>query len=155
MKKTPRKRLAVIGIGNILYGDDGVGVRAAWELAKEPPAPGVDVIDGGSMGVELLDFLKAYDAVIIIDAADMNLPAGTVKVFRPEEVKSLKRDDRLSLHSADVLGTIELGKTLGEKLADVYIVAVQPEFVGPREGLSVSAVNALPRAIEEVRRITR
>ena len=148
-----RKTLAVIGVGNILYGDDGVGVRAIWELQKTPLASGIDLVDGGSMGVDLLEYLKAYERVVIIDAADMGLPPGTVKVFKPEQVASLKSDKVLSLHSADVLGVIELGKTLGEKLAEIHIVAVQPEFVGPREGLSDRVLRALPNAVEEVKTI--
>jgi len=74
-------------------------------------------------------------------------------VFKPDEVASLKSDKVLSLHSADVLGVIELGKTLGEKLAEIHIVAVQPEFVGPREGLSDRVLRALPNAVEEVKTI--
>jgi hydrogenase maturation protease len=72
-----------------------------------------------------------------------------VKVFKPEDVKSLAPEKSLSLHSTDVLGVIELGKTLGEKLADVFIVAVQPEFVGPKEGLSAPVKAALAKAAAE------
>ena len=146
-------KTAVIGVGNILYGDDGVGVRAAWELQKAPLPSGVEVIDGGSMGVELLEYLKDYERVIVIDAADMGLPAGTVKVFTPWEVMNLKPGKTLSLHSTDALGVIELGETLGEKLAEVTIVAVQPEFVGPREGLSETASGGMRSAAQVALRI--
>jgi hydrogenase maturation protease len=107
------------------------------------------------MGVELLEYLKEYERVVIIDAADMGLPPGTVKVFTPDEVASLKSDKTFSLHSTDVLGVIELGKTLGEKMAEVTIVAVQPEFVGPREELSPSVNDAVGPAVNEALRVVR
>ncbi len=68
-------------------------------------------------------------------------------------VMSLKPGKALSLHSTDILGVIELGKTLGEKLAEVTIVAVQPEFVGPREGLSETASGGMRSAAEVALRI--
>ena len=153
MDEMERKLLAVVGVGNLLYGDDAVGVKAVWELKNAPLPGGVDVIDAGAVGVGLLDFLTEYKAVVIIDAADMGLPAGTVKVFKPDDVRSLKSGSALSLHSTDILAVIELGKTLGEQLADVHVVAVQPEFVGPRSGLSRPAKRALPAAIAEARRL--
>lgn len=149
MTEDARKPLAVIGVGNVLFGDDGFGVRVIWELQKNPPS-GADLIDGGSLGLDLLDLLQSYWRVIIVDAADMALPPGTVKTFAPDDVRSIAPDDRLSLHSTDILGVIELGKALGETLADVTIVAVQPDFVGPKDGLSDVVARALPAAVEAV-----
>ena len=151
--KASRKKTAVIGVGNVLYGDDGFGVRVACELKTAKLPRGVEVIDGGSVGVGLIEYLKDYEQVIIIDAADMGLPPGTLKVFRPEEVKSLKSDRTFSLHSADVLGVIELGMALGEKLAEVTIIAVQPEFVGAREGLSAVVEAAVAKGVAEAIRL--
>ena len=142
---------AVIGVGNILYGDDGFGPRVVERLEGEDLAPGVDVIDGGSIGIDLLDYLTEYDRVIVIDAAEMGLEAGTLRVFTPDEVRSLEKGTPLSLHSTDILGVIELAKALGKPIGDVHIVAVQPRFVGPREDLSEPVRAALERAAAQVR----
>jgi hydrogenase maturation protease len=147
-----RKPLAVIGVGNVLFGDDGFGVRVVWALQGDPP-PGADLIDGGSIGLSLLDFLTEYRRIILVDAADMHLPAGTLTAFSDDEVHSLIRDDRLSLHSADVLGVIDLAKVLGIAVADVTIIAVQPGFIGPQGSLSEAVEIALPSAVEAVRRL--
>ena len=146
----PRKHIAIIGVGNPLYGDDGFGMRAIEEMRKAPLPEGVDLVEGGTLGVDLIEFLKDYRTVIIIDAAQMGLAPGTVRVFRPEEVRSLKPGHPLSLHHTDVLGVIELGMTLGEELADVYVVAVEPEVLEIREGLSPAVEEALAEAIAEV-----
>jgi len=153
MNSDTRKPVAVIGVGNPLYGDDGFGIAAIEALRKETLPPGVDLIDGGTLGVDLLEFLKDYRTVIIIDAAEMGLAPGTVRVFRPDEVRSLKPGHPLSLHHTDVLGVIELGKTLGETLADIYIVAVEPEVLEMREGLSAHVAVAFSSALREIRYI--
>lgn len=147
------KAVAIIGVGNILYGDDGIGPKVIEELAKEPIPDGIDLVDGGSMGVELLDYLAAYRRVIVVDAATMDLPSGEVRVFTPEDVKSVKPDDRISLHSTDILGVIELGRTLSQHMGEIYIVAVEPERIGPAEDLSEEVRASLPTILAEVRRL--
>ena len=145
-----RKPTAVIGVGNSLYGDDGFGAAVVGRLKDESLPEDVDVIDAGAVGIDLLDYLTAYRQVIIVDAARMGLAPGTVKVFRPEEVRSLEAGSPLSLHSTDILGVIELAGALNEPIADVHVVAVEPEYLGPRDSLSQSAERAVPRAVSEV-----
>jgi hydrogenase maturation protease len=128
---------------------NSLALRAGQGIGSSHIPSGVDLIDGGSMGLDLLEYLKDYERVIIIDAADMGLPPGTVKSFTPDDVLSLKSDKSFSLHSADVLGVIALGRTLGETLADITIIAVQPEFVGPKDGLSDAVTKSLPAVIEQ------
>ena len=146
-------QVAVIGIGNPLYGDDGFGVRVIEELNKTSLPGGVDVIDGGSLGVGLLEFLKTYPAVILLDAADMGLAPGTLNVFKPEEVRSLERGHSLSLHSTDILAVIELAEVLEEEIGDIHIIAVQPRPVCLGHGLSEEVEKAIPAAITQTREL--
>ncbi|MHC4713682.1 MAG: hydrogenase maturation protease [Planctomycetota bacterium] len=155
-----RKLVAILGIGNTLYGDDGFdtlygddgfGPRVARQLAETPLPAGVDVIDAGAIGIDLLDYLTGYDRVIIIDAAEMGLEPGTIRTFAPDQVRSLEKGTPLSLHSTDILGVIELAKALGKPVAEIHVVAVQPEFVGPGEHLSEEVKQAVEPAVREVR----
>ena len=155
MNQREHRDVAVLGIGNLLYGDDGFGPRAAQALAHEELPEGVDVIDAGSIGVDLIDYLTEYRRVIIVDAADMGLEPGTLRVFAPDEVRSLKKGAPLSLHSTDILGVVELGRTLGKKLADITVIAVQPQLLAPGEALSEKAAAAIPEAVERVRSLLR
>ncbi len=145
-----RKAIAVIGVGNSLYGDDGFGTAVVARLKDEPLPEDVDVIDAGAVGIDLLDYLTAYRQVIIVDAARMGLAPGTLKVFRPEEVRSLEAGSPLSLHSTDILGVIELAGALNEPIADIHVVAVEPEYLGPRDSLSPTAERAIPGAVSEI-----
>jgi len=148
-----RKATAVLGVGNILYGDDGFGPRVAQALAGEDLAEGVDVIDAGAIGVDLLDYLTEYHRVIIIDAADMGLEPGALRVFTPDEVRSLKKGSPLSLHSSDILGVVELGAALDRPLAEITVIAVQPELLAPADHLSEKAAAAIPEAVERVKSV--
>ena len=143
-----RKHIAIIGVGNPLYGDDGFGMRAIEEMRKAPLPEGVDLVEGGTLGVDLIEFLKDYLKVVIIDAAQMGSRRGR-SVFAPKRSGRGARS-RAVAPSTDVLGVIELGKTLGEELADVYVVAVEPEVLEIREGLSGVVGGALAEAIAEV-----
>jgi hydrogenase maturation protease len=151
MTEQGKNRTAVIGVGNILYGDDGFGPRVVERLQGEDLGHGVDVIDGGSIGIDLLDYLTEYDRVIIVDAAQMGLEPGELRVFTPGQVRSLEKGAPLSLHSADVLGVIKLAGAIGKPIGDVHIVAVQPQFVGPHDGLSETVRPALDGAAAQVR----
>jgi len=156
-----RKRVAVIGLGNVLHGDDGFGVRVIERLREERSCrvgfsprgfSDVDLIDGGSLGVDLIEYLTGYDRVIIVDAADMGLEPGELRTFTPDEVRSGETGTPLSLHSADVLGTIHLAETLGEPLAAIHIIAVQPASLAAGEGLSRAVGTTLKEAAQSATR---
>jgi Ni,Fe-hydrogenase maturation factor len=76
----------VVGVGNILMGDDGVGVRVVHEISRRFHLPeGVEILDGGTSGLELLSYFSDRELVIIVDAVKSGLPPGTV-------VKELRLD---------------------------------------------------------------
>ena len=85
-----RFRLAVIGVGNPLVADEGVGIAVIEELGKRDLPDSVELVDAGSAGMSLLHIIKDYDAVIIIDAADFGGEPGEVRTFTPDEVRSVK-----------------------------------------------------------------
>ena len=78
----PRKTV-VLGLGNILLGDEGVGVRVVEELERSGGIPGVELVDGGTAGFRLLPFFDAARLVIVVDAAADGRPPGTVTRLRP------------------------------------------------------------------------
>jgi hydrogenase maturation protease len=78
-----RPRAVVLGLGNILLGDEGVGVRVVEELERAGGLPGVELVDGGTAGFRLLPYFDAADLVVVVDAAADGAPPGTVAVLRP------------------------------------------------------------------------
>lgn len=118
---------AVIGIGNVLMGDDGVGPFLI-ERAKERfgHIEEVDLRDEGNIGFGLVHVLKDYEDVIIVDSGDIGKGPGEFGTFSPEEVKSSKVCQGFSLHESDLLKVLEASRALGELPKKVTIFAIQP-----------------------------
>jgi len=135
------KKIAIIGIGNILMSDDGAGVRVLELLS--PPPKGVELIELATGGMSLLHKLEGLDTAIIVDAVDFGGKPGEVRVFKPEDVTSIKTVG-YSLHDLDILKVLELAKQMGTLPKHVFIAAIQPGSLEMGEGLSPEVEGALP-----------
>ena len=149
MKDRSVSRIAIIGIGNPMMADDGIGPRLISEL--EGSDLGVDLIDMGTGGMQLVHVLAGYDSVIIIDSADMGLSPGASRIFSPKEVVSLKETRAYSLHDWDLMRSIEISGELGEAPESILILAVQPGSLDMSEGLSPEVERGIPAYIEGIR----
>jgi len=129
--------------------DERVGIAVLEELARRKLPDGVMLRETGTDGYGLVNDLADTDVAIIVDCADMGKEPGTVLVFSPDEVESTIREQRVSVHSIDLLGVIQLAQKLGHA-ARIRIVGIQPEVVGLGEGLSDAVAAAVPRAVELV-----
>lgn len=79
-----RRKVLIMGIGNLVLQDEGFGVHAVDRLAKSGELPAeVDLLDGGTAGLHLMGYLRAYDHVIVVDAALDSNPVGTLRRLRP------------------------------------------------------------------------
>ncbi len=124
-------RKAVIGIGNTLMADDGIG-SVLVERAKERfgNVSNVVFLDEGTIGFGLVHVIKDYDDVIIIDSGDMGKVPGEFAVFSPEDVRSSKFCQGLSLHESDLLKVLEASRAMGELPTRLRILAIQPKEIG-------------------------
>lgn len=137
------KPIAIIGVGNYLMGDEGVGIHAIARLEAEPWPEGVELIDGGTPGLALMYLLEGRELVILIDCADFGAEPGAIEAFDPEE---LARDERaeISLHATDLLSSLALAKQLGDAYPKrVRIVGIQPKTIAMGTALSPEAEAAL------------
>lgn len=142
----------ILGVGNELYRDDGVGVVVARELATTELPPDVTVIEGRVGGLNLLFDMEGASRVIIIDSVDMSKAPGTVVVFRPQEVSTIQLQTVASLHQVGLGHVLELGRLLG--LTDqIHIVGIQPLEVGAGLALTPTVARAVPEAVEAVKRL--
>jgi hydrogenase maturation protease len=145
----------VLALGNVLRGDDGVGTAVLESLlAHGPFADGVDVLDGGTPGLETALLLEGYHRAIIIDAADMGLPPGEWRRFLPGDGRLPSRDAHLrgTMHYAGLAEALALGEALGILPPDVVIYGIQPEEVGWQEGLSTAVQTAVPHVTAAILR---
>lgn len=142
----------VLGVGNELYRDEGVGVIVARLLARQTLPPGVRVVEGAVGGLDLLFEMEGAERVILLDAVDMGQPPGTVRVFTPEEVELELPGTVASLHQIDLAQVLALGQLVGV-VPRVHIVGLQPGAVSPGFALTAAVSAAVPRAVRETRRL--
>jgi hydrogenase maturation protease len=120
------EHLLVMGIGNVLLGDEGVGVRVIKELEKHEVPAHVTLLDGGTGGFHLLSYLLDYPKVILVDATLDGKPEGTISVLHPKFSHEFPRT--LSAHDIGLKDLVESAALLG-KLPEItlYTVSVNPE----------------------------
>lgn len=117
----PQKEILILGIGNYLMGDEGIGVHLAQQLENELLPPGVDVLDGGTGGFHLLSYFEQYKTVIIVDATLDNNPAGTIRLIKPRFASDFPK--AMSTHDIglkDLTGALQLM----DKMTSVYLFVV-------------------------------
>ncbi len=118
------KKILLLGIGNYLMGDEGVGVHFAQRLENEPLPPGVDVLDGGTGGFHLSHFFEDYPTVVLIDATLDGQPPGTIRLLEPRFSQDFPK--AMSTHDIGMKDVIEAMLFMG-KLPKIYLFAVSIE----------------------------
>jgi len=147
-------RTAVIGVGNDLMGDDSIGPHVVRALMKKRTLPpDIELIDEGRGGMRLVHHMKEMDRILLIDAADVGEAPGDFKVFRPEEVESIKDLSGTNIHEWDLLKMLEISKMLGEYPADVRILAIQPKSLEWGDSISSELLGRMDEYIDVVKEL--
>ena len=132
----------VLGIGNLLWADEGFGVRAVESLHASHELPDdVIVMDGGTQGLLLLEPVCSADAVLVFDAIDFSLPPGTLKVLRDAEVP-VWSETTMSLHQASFMELLSLAQLRGRFPSRITVIGVQPEVLDDLGGSLSECVRA-------------
>ncbi|WP_226552828.1 HyaD/HybD family hydrogenase maturation endopeptidase [Celeribacter naphthalenivorans] len=150
-------KVLVLGIGNVLWADEGFGVRCVETLAESYAfGPDVRLLDGGTQGLYLLPFLEEVDTLLVFDAVDYGLTPGTLKIVEDDEVPAFMGAKKMSLHQTgfqDVIATAQLMGYCPEKL---ILIGCQPEELedyggGLRDVVAAQIAPALAIAVEKLR----
>jgi hydrogenase maturation protease len=144
------QRWAVIGLGNPLRRDDGIGPRVVEELARCGLPEGVAALDVGTGGLDLLRVLEEWDRVVVVDAADVGREPGQFVRFTPDQAHLARAADHFSLHHAGLSEVLALAGALGRTLPEMVIFGVQPAEIDWGEGLSPAVEAALPALADAV-----
>ncbi len=142
------KRIVVIGVGNLLLGDEGAGIHAVKVLQEMELPPEVTLIDGGT-SPDLIAYVRAGDRLIIIDAARAGGEPGTVYRFLPEDLAAGKAMIA-SAHEMGVAENLGLMKLAGNEPAETIIIGVEPKEIDWGTELSPELKQKLPEIIEVV-----
>ena len=150
--KNFRAKTLILGVGNILLRDEGVGVRVVEYLQDQTLPEGVELVDGGTAGADLIDVLADRETVIIVDAVRSDKPAGTILRFGPDDL-ALQQNNPLSLHDLDIPQTLAMTKMLNCDPKNVICFGVVPKCIAPGMELSDEIAEIIPivaeKALEE------
>lgn len=142
--------ILLLGIGNLLWADEGFGVRcveafsARWKVPEH-----VTVMDGGTQGLYLLPYLAAARRLIIFDAIDYGLPAGTLRLVENAEVPRFMGVKKMSLHQTGFQEVLASAELLGQLPEEMLLIGVQPAELDDYGGSLRPAVRArVPEAVE-------
>lgn len=143
----------VLGVGNLLLSDDGVGVHVAQALARSPGAlpAGARIMDGGTFGLDLAPHLRGVARLVIVDAVQHQAVPGHVGTWRGEDVARVFAHP-MSVHQVGVDALLGALMLLGVSPPEVVVVGVEPGLVEPGLGLSDAVAAALPLLIGTVTR---
>jgi len=150
MTRTDRIDLLVLGLGNVLCGDDGAGVIALHRLRRNYELPdNVRLVDGGTLGLDLLALVAASDSVIMIDAVRADSRPGTIVVLEDDEVAPAVYE-RLSPHQIGVADLVAGAALVDRYPENVVIVGVVPETTDLQFGCSAAVEAKLPQLVDRV-----
>jgi hydrogenase maturation protease len=156
MQKQSQIRTLVIGVGNLLLSDEGVGVRVVERLAQQYVLPNtVEIIDGGTLGLNLLYYLDGVENLLLVDAVEMGKAAGTLLRMEGEEVPAFL-SIKMSPHQIGIPDMLFAAKLKGLYPPNVVLWGVQPGVLdaGIEFSPAVSAqVDVLvERVVEQLKR---
>lgn len=142
MKDT--KRVIILGIGNLLLKDEGVGIQLVQLLEKETLPPGVELVDGGTSTLDILPLLQGADKIIVIDAMKAGGEPGSIYRCRPSDLIP-SEEAPMSLHHIDFLQALKMNKMLGVDLEPRTIIfGVEPQEIEWEIGLTAALEEKMP-----------
>lgn len=142
------KRIVILGIGNLILRDEGVGVHAVRELEGRDLPRGVEVIDGGTATMELLPVIQEAEGIIVIDALKGGGEPGTIYRVCPDDLMA-ETERLLSLHQVGLLEVLGMARQLGGD-PQVVIIGVEPKEISWGMELTPEVEAKLPQVIETV-----
>ena len=152
-EKDKSQSILVMGVGNYLMGDEGVGVHVIQEMAKKELPNYVDILDGGTGGLLLLSCFEVYPTIIFVDATMDGKPAGTVSLIRPKFASDFP--SALSVHDVGLKDMIE-AVYLMDHVPDIHLFTVSIEELNPMTiELNKKVQVAIPEIIEQILNISK
>lgn len=151
-------RILVLGIGNILWADEGFGVRCAEALAEHYVMPDhVTVMDGGTQGLYLLPYVEEAKRLLVFDAVDYGDPPGTLHIVVGDEVPRFMGAKKMSLHQTGFQEVLSLAQLTGKYPQQVLLIGCQPQELEDYGGslrpvVKAAMEEALALGVEQIAR---
>ena len=141
-------KLLILGIGNYLMGDEGIGVHAALALQKMDLPSGIEIIEGGTGGFHLLQYFEEHTTVILIDATLDNNPPGTIRLIKPRFASDFPR--AMSTHDIGLKDMVS-ALQLMNKMPNIHLFVVSIESI-QQQGIELTSpiIHILPLLIDQI-----
>lgn len=121
------KKVLILGIGNVLWADEGFGVRAVETLNRDYQFDdNVTLMDGGTQGIYLVQHVQQADVLVVFDAIDYGLEPGTMKLIHDDEVPKFMGAKQMSLHQTGFQEVLALAAFTGDYPENLFLIGVQP-----------------------------
>ena len=150
---TPPRSIGVVGLGNVLMGDDAFGPWVVQVLLAEHVfAEGVAVNDLGTPGLDLVPWVTNLEALILVDTVRSEAPPGTIRLYRRDDILKHPPQTRLSPHDPGLKEALLTAEFAGQAPREVFLVGAVPEQTEMGVGLSPAVRDAVSPAADEVLR---
>jgi hydrogenase maturation protease len=144
------KKVMVLGVGNQLMTDEGLGPYVITELQKEQWPENVELIEGGTAGLEILYLIEGVDFLIIVDAIDARTDPGSIFKFKPNDISVFPEEFGFSFHQVGLFEVLQMAMVM-EKLPETIIFGMQPRSLDWGMELSPEVQTKIPELIKLVK----
>jgi len=151
------RKILVMGMGNLLFSDEGFGVHVAQRMAETALPEGVDVLDAGAVGHNMIFYIEGYKKIVAIDLVRQGKAPGTIYRLQEEELASMPTEC-FSLYHLKLMNALAEATRLGTK-PDVVMFGVEPQDIGQAgfelpEELEARVPEVITRVLEEIETAT-
>ncbi len=151
-----RLNTLILGIGNTLLSDEGIGLHVLSTLQrKHPLIDGVEYIDGGTLSFTLAGWIEQADRLIVLDAAEFHQPPGTIRCLHNEEMDRFLGLPKRSVHEVSLLDLVDIARLAGHLPEQRTLVGIQAEKIDWGENPSPAVAAAIPAAVETIEELLR
>ena len=144
---TNKGNFLVLGLGNLLMNDDAAGLRAIYTLQERyPDRDNFQIVDGGTLGLDLLGHVAWADKLLLVDAININEDPGTVALIAGEDINPIF-SQRVSPHQVGLKDLLEAAELIGDRPSDVELLGIQYDNINMEMTLSAPVERGLPKLI--------
>jgi len=144
------KDTVIIGIGNILLQDDGVGVHVIKQLENEMLPSTIELVDGGTSTLDMLGFFLDFKKVIVVDCLRAGLKPGTIYKIKPEDIMNYKKEN-LSIHDVQILDVVKMANMMN-KYPEVIIFGIEPEKIDLDLEMTQTMISKIPEIVLNIKK---
>jgi hydrogenase maturation protease len=120
--------ITLLGLGSLLMQDEGVGIHAVRDIQEHYETPGLEIIDGGTGGMDLLPYIENRDRLLVVDAANFGKEPGYIGVLRNEEIPALF-GVKASLHHLGLADVLAAAQLMDMAPKEICLIGIQPQTI--------------------------